>query len=223
MIGGYHAAKLTRYQDMIDRHLIKFQGGDVSEADMNVLNMLNARYLVMSDDEVYVNPDALGNAWFVDKVMYVDGADAEMAALDTINPAVTAVSDAKFRDILGANVPVKQPGDTIFETTYAPNRLTYHAQSGKGGVAVFSEVYFPWGWKAWIDGEPADIARVDYLLRAMRIPAGTHEIKMEFDPESLHVTSSLAYVSIIIIYIAVVAAALLGIIGLSRRKEDDES
>ena len=162
---------------MIDRHLIKFQGGDVSEADMNVLNMLNARYLVMSDDEVYVNPDALGNAWFVDKVMYVDGADAEMAALDTINPAVTAVSDAKFRDILGANVPVKQPGDTIFETTYAPNRLTYHAQSGKGGVAVF--------WKS--------------------------------------VTTSLAYVSIIIIYIAVVAAALLGIIGLSRRKEDDES
>lgn len=223
MIGGYHAAKLTRYQDMIDRHLIKFQGGDVSEADMNVLNMLNARYLVMSDDEVYVNPDALGNAWFVDRVMYVDGADAEMAALDTINPAVTAVSDAKFRDILGANVPVKQPGDTIFETTYAPNRLTYHAQSGKGGVAVFSEVYFPWGWKAWIDGEPADIARVDYLLRAMRIPAGTHEIKMEFDPESLHVTSSLAYVSIIIIYIAVVAAVLLGIMGLSRRKEDDES
>jgi hypothetical protein len=211
MIGGYHAAKLTRYQDLIDRHIGKFLNGGAGEADLRVLNMLNARYVVTPGGEVVDNPAALGNAWFVDSIGYVNGPDAEMAALDVIEPALAAVADTKFRPALGQAV-AKQPGDTIFETTYAPNRLTYHATTSRDNIAVFSEVYFPWGWKAEIDGKEAQIGRVNYVLRAVRIPAGSHTLTMTFDPRSIHTTSTAATVAIIIIYLllaAAIAAALV--------------
>lgn len=222
MIGGYHAAKLTRYQDMIDRHLNHFRTQQPTPADWNVLNMLNAKYIVMSDEQVYANPDAYGNAWWVSGVEYVEGADAEMAALDRINPKTTAVSDAKFKDIIGAATPVT-PGDTIFETKYAPNELRYHAVTARGGVAVFSEVYFPWGWKATIDGREAQIGRVNYILRALRVPAGKHEIVMRFDPDSVHTTVTAAYIAISLIYVALAAALALGIVSVvkSRSKGDE--
>lgn len=211
MIGGYHAAKLTRYQDLIDRHLANFsRGGEVSQADFNVLNMLNAKYFIAADNSLMVNPDALGNAWFVDRVVTADGADAEMAALDTINPAATAVADSKFAGLLKSASP-KAPGDTIFETSYSPGRLTYSATTGKGGVAVFSEVYFPWGWEAEIDGKPVEIARVNYLLRALDIPAGHHKIEMRFNPRSVSATVGIARWSVILIY-AGLAAALLSLL-----------
>lgn len=208
-IGGYHAAKLTRYQDMIDRHLGNFQSGNVSQADMNVLNMLNAKYIVTGDDKAFVNPDALGNAWLVDRIMYVDGADAEMGALDSINPATTAVSDNKFKDMLGTSVAPKEPGDTIYETSYAPDRLTYSVNSARGGVAVFSEVYFPWGWKASVDGNEVPVARVDYLLRAIKVPAGKHVIDMQFEPRTISTTTTIAYIAIILIYLSVLGAMAL--------------
>ncbi|MCM1077103.1 MAG: YfhO family protein [Bacteroides sp.] len=207
MIGGYHAAKLTRYQDLIDRHLSNFQRGTESDADWNVINMLNARYIVGLDGQVLRNPEAYGNGWFVDRVDYVDSPDAEMGALSSINPRSVAVADRKFQQILGTSAAVT-PGDTIVETTYSPNRLTYRANSAKGGVAVFSEVYFPWGWTATIDGQPAEIGRVDYVLRAIPVPAGSHEIVMTFDPPSLHATDTLATTAIIIIYIALALAVI---------------
>lgn len=210
-IGGYHAAKLTRYQDLIDRHLQPLLGGNPTEADFRVLDMLNARYVITAQGEAVMNDHALGNAWIADSLIYVDGADAEMAALSDIAPAVTAVADSRFRPILGDLTTPKSPGDTIFETSYAPNRLTYHARSAKGGVAVFSEVYFPWGWKATVDGAPAEIGRVDYLLRAMRLPAGSHTIEMWFDPDSLRTTTTTAYISIILIYLALAAAIATGV------------
>lgn len=210
MIGGYHAAKLTRYQDLIDRHLSHFIQGTEDDADWNVLNMLNARYIVDMEGQPLRNPEALGNAWFVDNVSYVDSPDAEMAALSAINPAHTAVADAKYRNALGSGQP-KAQGDTIYETTYAPNRLTYKAESKNGGVAVFSEVYFPWGWEATIDGKEAELGRVNYLLRALKIPAGTHEIVMTFDPKRLHSADRLATVSVILIYIAALAAIVLAL------------
>ncbi len=206
MIGGYHAAKLTRYQDLIDRHLSHFTQGKETDADWNVLNMLNARYVVGMDGQPLVNPEAYGNAWFVDKVGYVDGADAEMAALSGIYPLEEAVADSRFRSVIGNSSP-KQPGDTIFETSYAPNRLTYHSQSANGGVAVFSEVFFPWGWEATIDGKPAEIGRVNYVLRAINVPAGSHTIEMRFDPASIRVTDRTASAAVIIIYIGLIAAA----------------
>lgn len=210
-VGGYHAAKLTRYQDLIDAHLGRFLQNAQTDADWEVLNMLNARYIVDAQGRALYNPEALGNAWFVDTLQLVDSPDAEMAALSTISPATTAVADRKFASALGTTAP-KTSGDTIFETSYTPNRLTYHARSARGGLAVFSEVFFPWGWKATIDGEPAEIGRVNYLLRAINIPAGSHTVEMRFDPQSLKTTTIAAYIAVILIYILVaagIAAALL--------------
>ncbi len=210
-IGGYHAAKLTRYQDMIDRHLGKFLSGRPTQADINVLNMLNARYIIGHDNRLTRNPDAMGNVWLVNSIEYADNADAEMAALDRIDPAVTATADVKFKNTLGTDIPQSVPGDTIYETSYAPNRLTYKSHSANGGLAVFSEVYFPWGWKATIDGVPTEIGRVNYILRAMRIPAGNHEIVMTFDPDSIRNTVNAAYIAIILIYISLIAAVVFSI------------
>lgn len=207
-IGGYHAAKLTRYQDLINCHLSHFTdtiGPD--QADMNVLGMLNGRYII-SNGQLYTNPDAFGNAWIVDKIGYVDNSNAEMAALSQVDLRTTAIADNRFRDILGDASSVAE-GDTIYETSYAPNRLTYHSRSANGGVAVFSEVFFPWGWHATIDGKPAEIGRVNYLLRAMRLPAGDHSIEMWFDPESLHTTNMAATIAIILIYMLVAGAMTL--------------
>ena len=207
-IGGYHAAKLTRYQDLIDRHLANFTRGQQTDADWNVLNMLNARYVVGMDGQPLYNPEALGNAWWMEDVAYVDGADREMEGLSRIDPARNAVADSRFRSALGDGCTVT-PGDTIYETTYAPDCLTYKARTAKGGVAVFSEVFFPWGWTATIDGNPAEIGRVNYLLRALKVPAGEHEIVMTFDPQSTHTASTVASVSIILIYILLAGALVL--------------
>ncbi len=211
-IGGYHAAKLTRYQDLIDRHLGNFSRGAASEADMRVLDMLNARYIISPDGRLVFNDRALGNAWFVDSVAYVSGADAEMDALSTIDPAVTAAADAKFKPVLGAS-SVAAPGDTIYETSYAPDRLTYFSRSATPRVAVFSEVYFPWGWKAEIDGKPAELGRVNYVLRALAIPAGEHRVAMRFDPESVSATVSAARVCVSLIYLLVLAAVAYWLLG----------
>lgn len=217
-IGGYHAAKLTRYNDLIEHQ--------INKGNLKVLNMLNAKYFIGADESgqpVYeVNPDALGNAWVVEDVQYVDNANAEMAALDSINPAQTAVADKKFTKVLGAN-SIKSPGDTIYQTTYAPNRLTYHANMAKDGVAVFSEVYFPWGWTATVDGKEVEIGRVDYVLRALRLPAGKHSIEFVFNPESIALTDTLATVSIVIIYLLCAGALYLCVRQVMCKRKEVES
>lgn len=200
-IGGYHAAKLTRYNDLLDKQIYK--------GNSEAINMLNAKY-ILSGNEYQLNPDANGNAWFVEGIDYVVSPDAEMKALDTLKTKVRAVADSKFAKTLGNALP-KAPSDTIYETSYAPNKLTYKARTAKGGVAVFSEVYFPWGWYATIDGKPADIGRVDYVLRALKVPAGEHDIEFRFDPKSLQVTNTLGVSAVIIIYV-LCAAALAGFI-----------
>lgn len=222
-VGGYHAAKLTRYQDLIDAHLGRFLQNAQTDADWEVLNMLNARYIVDAQGRALYNPEALGNAWFVDTLQLVDSPDAEMAALSTISPATTAVADNKYSSVLGSAAP-KAPGDTIFETSYAPNRLTYHARSSRGGLAVFSEVFFPWGWKATIDGEPAEIGRVNYLLRAINIPAGSHTVEMRFDPQSLKTTTIAAYIAVILIFLLVAAGIAVALLSAKPAKalKDEE-
>ena len=185
-IGGYHAAKLTRYNDLIEHQ--------ISKGNPSVLNMLNAKY-ILSGDQVEVNPGALGNVWFVDALSYVATPNEEMAALDTINPGKYAVADQIYANVLGQPTP-PAPGDTIYETKYAPNRLNYQSESSKDNVAVFSEIFFPWGWTATIDGVEVPIGRVDYVLRAIEVPAGKHLIEFVFDPSSLRVTNALAIVSL---------------------------
>ena len=216
-LGGYHAAKLTRYQDLIDTYLQPFVSGRGSDGDWNVVNMLNARYIVDHNGQPLQNPEAMGNAWIVDEVKYVDGADAEMAALGSINVSTTAVADTKFKEAIGSATP-KMPGDTIYETSYAPNRLTYHTSSAKGGVAVLSEIYFPWGWHATIDGEETEIGRVNYMLRAVRIPAGAHTLELRYEPQSLKTTTATAYVAIIVIYLLMAAAIVAGCVKAYRKE-----
>ena len=211
-IGGYHAAKLRRYDDLLKRQL------DVANRNVNleVVNMLNGKYIVFDDTTAQLNPGALGNGWFVDKINYVDGAKAEMDALDTLHPANEAVADASFKPILG-NASAKTPGDTIIETVYKPNELHYKAMTAKGGIAVFSEIYFPWGWKATIDGKEAQIGRVNYVLRALQVPAGEHEVVFRFDPQSIHATDAIAKTAIMVIYLAMIAAFLVAICTIKRK------
>lgn len=209
-IGGYHAAKLTRYNDLLDRQ--------ISKGNMGVLNMLNTKYF-LSGDQYEVNPDALGNAWFVDSIFYVANADKEMAALNSLNTATVAVADEKFRSSLGNALP-KVSGDTIYEISYAPNALTYKAKTGKGGIAVFSEIYFPWGWTATIDGKEAPISRVNYVLRALRIPAGQHEIKFRFDPQSVRITNNISVASVTGIYILCALALIILILPVIKKRKN---
>lgn len=209
-IGGYHAAKLTRYNDLLERQ--------IKPRNERVLNMLNAKY-ILHDNTYSVNPGALGNAWMVDSIFYVEGADAEMSVLDTINPGLYAVADKSFEQVLGKANKVT-PGDTIYETSYAPNRLTYKVRSANGNLAVFSEIFFPWGWEATIDGKPAAIGRVDYVLRAMQIPAGSHDIVMTFDPQSTRTTNKIAIASVIVVYALCALSLVLWIISLFNRQID---
>ena len=197
-IGGYHAAKLSRYQDLIDHQ--------IGKNNPEVLNMLNTKYIIIDDNTAVENPDALGNAWWIEKVDFVNTPNEEMAYLSDFRADSTAVADVKFKNILGEDFTPTAQGDTIYETTYAPNELNYHAVSQNGGVAVFSEVYFPWGWKATIDGTPVEIARVNYVLRALKIPAGSHHINFKFEPDAIITADRIAYAAISIIYLSIIAA-----------------
>ena len=210
-IGGYHAAKLSRYNDLINNQIAK--------NNIQVLNMLNARYFIIDDQTVQQNPDALGNAWFVDSLTYVNNADEEMAFLDNFNPARSAVADAKFKQQLGQAQAV-QPGDTIYETSYAPNHLTYKSHSANGGLAVFSEIYFPWGWKVSVDGKPVEMGRVNYVLRALQLPAGDHEIDFKYDPDEVNKTQSWATIAVVIIYLLLLLALNYAIFGNKLRKTE---
>ena len=174
-IGGYSAVKLRRYQDLIDRH--------ISQMNWSVINMLNTKYIV-TQRGVIPNPDAMGNAWFVNEVQFVPTPDDESAALNSLDLRHTAVADNKFRPILSCEA---QPGenDKIELISYAPNRLVYHTNSAHDRVAVFSEIYYPEGWHLTIDGEERELGRADYVLRATVIPAGEHEVAMFFKPTAL--------------------------------------
>lgn len=213
-IGGYHAAKLTRYNDLLEHQIAK--------NNMAVLNMLNAKYVIMQGDTVVQNPDAMGNAWFVDHIRYVSDANTEMKALDSLDPRQMAVADRQFEKVLKTSAPAAA-GDTIFETTYAPNRLTYHSRLSRPRIAVFSEIYFPWGWQATVDGKPVEIGRVNYVLRALNLPAGNHTVTFEFKPQSVERAESISVASIILIYI-VCLGALACVVGrryMPRRKKHD--
>ena len=226
-VGGYHAAKLRRYQEMIDHHImpemqetyqaVATAGGQMDSVDASkfrVLNMLNTKYFIFPAGEQgqavpVVNPYAYGNAWFIDKVQYVNNANEEIDALNDILPTETAVVDVKFKEQLkGVTEGYKDSLSTIQLTSYEPNRLVYKASTPKDGVVVFSEIYYP-GWQATIDGQPVDIARADYILRAINVPAGEHTIEMWFDPQSIQVTESIAYAALTLLLIGVIIFALM--------------
>ena len=226
-VGGYHPAKLRRYQEMIEHHIspemqaaykaIATAGGEMDSVDANkyrVQNMLNTKYFIFPAGQQrqtvpILNPHAYGNAWFVNKVQYVNNANEEIDALDSIIPTETAVVDARFKDVLkGTTESYKDSLSSIRLTSYAPNRLTYETNNAQDGIAVFSEIYYPDGWHVTIDGQPAELARADYILRTMYVPAGQHTIEMRFDPTSLHVTEGIAYGALALLVIGIIVAVL---------------
>ena len=227
-VGGYHPAKLRRYQEMIEHHIspemqaaykaIATAGGEMDSVDANkfrILNMLNTKYFIFPAGQQrqtvpILNPHAYGNAWFVNKVQYVNNANEEIDALDSIIPTETAVVDARFKDVLkGTTESYKDSLSSIRLTSYTPNRLTYETNNAQDGIAVFSEIYYPDGWHVTIDGQPADLARADYILRTMYVPAGQHTIEMRFDPTSLHVTEGIAYGALALLVIGIIVAVLI--------------
>ena len=219
-IGGYHAAKLRRYQELIDEHIKKeIQGlatafneaqGDMTKVNGDsiypVLNMLNTKYFILplqANQTVPIeNPYRYGNAWFVDQVDYVENANAEIDALDKIDLRHHAVADSKFKDILG-NSTQQDAVSLVTLKNYQPNELTYEVQSGKGGVVVFSEIYYP-GWTATVDGEQQELGRVNYVLRALNVKPGHHQVVLTFKPKSITHTETIAYIAMGIMLLLIV-------------------
>ena len=209
-VGGYHAAKLRRYQEMIEEHIsgemnnlfkaVADAGGEMDQlnpAEFPVLNMLNTRYFIFplqgGQTVPLYNPFALGNAWFVDEVQYVSNANEEIEAIYDLDPLQKAVVDKKFE----ASVrPMPSDSTAAIELVeYQPNYLKYEVNSEKGGTIVFSEIYYP-GWQSTIDGEEVAHGRANYILRAMNVPAGKHVVEFKFDPKSLHTTETIAFIAL---------------------------
>lgn len=193
-IGGYHGAKLRRYQE-----LINYQ---IAQNNFDVLNMLNTRYFILGDESgimAHYNPDALGNAWFVNQAMVVHSADEELAALSDFNPSETAILHAEFAKGIENYASETQSGDTIFLTDYRANRLVYHSELAQPKLAVFSDIYYPKGWLATVDGKPLDHLRVNYVLRGLMLPAGEHEVVFEFKPKMFKTGFTVDIISSILI------------------------
>ena len=232
-IGGYHAAKLRRYQELIDAYIspemqkmmpaIAKAGGDMTKVDGDslfpVLNMLNAKYFIVplqANQTVAIeNPYVYGNAWFVDKVTYVKNANEELDALGKLNLRHEAVADARFQSPLGESK--NQDSTSIVKlTAYEPNQLTYDVRSATGGIVVFSEIFYP-EWTATVDGKPVEIGRVDYVLRALNVDKGHHKVVLTFDPKSVKQTETVAYLSYGVLLLVVLFAVYF------KRKEDKKA
>lgn len=234
-VGGYHAVKLRRYQELIEHRLDGELRGIIGAlqkaksaeellpalAAAPSLNMLNTRYIIYNPEQPPLrNPFAFGNAWFVDNVDLVDNADAEIEALDTINPLVTAVVDKRFQKDLEGFVPQRDSTATLVLENYRPNRLTYKSKADTEQLAVFSEIYYQPGWKATIDGKEVPSFRADWILRALRVPAGEHTIVFEFLPETYVTAGYISSYSSLLILLLLIAA--LGWSGWKYWKEPKE-
>jgi hypothetical protein len=207
-IGGYHGAKLRRYQDLIERQ--------ISNNNQQVLNMLNTRYLITGDPKqpVQRNPGALGNAWFVSEVQPVQSPDEEMAALSTLSPATVAVVDvSKFPQQKAATYDIT--GATIALTGYSPDEMKYNYNAPRDGMVVFSEIYYADGWQAFIDGKPVPHVRADYVLRALPVPAGNHAVTFKFEPKAYAVGNGVSLVASVALLLVLLGAVVYAV----RRKQ----
>ncbi|MBR4920027.1 MAG: YfhO family protein [Prevotella sp.] len=219
-IGGYHAAKLRRYQELIDAYIEKemtqvFKAIAEAQGDMTqvkgdsvcpVLNMLNTKYFILplqGGQTVPVeNPYTYGNAWLVDKIKYVDNANQELDGLAKIDLRHEAVADVKFKEQLGESTQ-QDTLSVVRIKSYEPNQLAYEVETGKGGVVVFSEIYYP-GWTATVDGVEQELGRVDYVLRALQVKPGKHEVVLSFFPKSITTTETIAYIALAILLLVLI-------------------
>ena len=224
-IGGYHGAKLKRYQELIDSSLVRdltlFQtvGSKAKSLDdlqkvfygTPALNMLNTKYIIYNP-EVYpiTNPNALGNAWFADTAVIVENANEELSDLNKINPAKKAVIDKLFKDQLKNSLYPVSDGDKIELKSHKLNELVYHSKSQGEKLAIFSEIYYPAGWKSYLDGKRTNYFRADYVLRGMIIPAGEHEIIFRFEPASYLMGNKISFASSLLFVLLAVGYFLYG-------------
>lgn len=223
-IGGYHPAKLRRYQELIEQYIhpemqktmsaIVEAQGDMSQVDANVspvLNMLNTKYFILplqgGETMPLENPYTYGNAWYINNIMYVNNANEEIDGLAKVNLRHEAVADKTFEGVLGKSNAQDSTANVTIKS-YAPNSLTYEADSKQGGVIVFSEIYYP-GWTATIDGKESELGRVNYVLRALNVPAGKHTIVLDFHPQSVKATETVAYISLLILVLALCIAVIV--------------
>ncbi len=198
-VGGYSGAKMKRYQELIETRLseeinslisLLQNATSVDEADRvlaqsNAINMLNTKYIILSPDAApLTNTHALGNVWLVEKALTVENADAELEAVKTIDPSRVAVVDRRFASLVSLTESQAVSADAIYLSSYKPNLLTYESSLSADRIAVFSEIYYPHGWKAFVDGKPAEHFRTDYVLRGMVVPAGNHTVTFKFEPQS---------------------------------------
>lgn len=226
-IGGYHAAKLRRYQEMIEAHIqgemetlftmIPEVGADLSKIDVTdtpVLDMLNTRYYIVPLQQgataPLFNPHALGNAWLVKEVKYVNNANEEIDAIHGMNPRETAIVDKRFAETVKQPAAMPDSLDNIVLKSYAPNALQYEVDTKQGGIVIFSEIYYP-GWRSYIDGEEVSHGRANYILRAMNVPAGKHTIEFVFDPQSLHATETIAFIALGIMLLGALGSIVMGL------------
>ncbi|MDD4777112.1 MAG: YfhO family protein [Fermentimonas sp.] len=226
VIGGYHAAKLRRYQDLIDVYLtsemmnlhqsVITSQGNLDSVDANgfkMLNMLNTKWVILPAQDGSTipveNPHAMGNAWFVDEIRFVDSADEEIAALGSVDLKRVAVADKAFEPVLENFKPGFRPtqadsASTFALTDYDSDYIIYSVDAKKDELAVFSEVYYPKGWQITIDGEPAEMLRANYTLRALLIPEGKHTVEFRFDPQSIKTTDGIAFAALLIMLITAI-------------------
>ncbi len=235
-VGGYHGAKLKRYQELIEFHLAPelrslaglFQGGTTQrEVDsvmtgMYAFNMLNTRYFIYDPSKPPLrNTHAYGAAWFVDEVRWVKSADEEITALRTVDPRRTALVDERYRAALGDGAVVADSTATIALTDYRTDHLTYKARSANGGVVVFSEIWYGPDWHAYIDGQPVEHARVDYVLRGLRVPAGEHTVEFRIESRSYTTGGRITMAGSIVVLL--LALGVLGLEVVRRRREEGEA
>ena len=208
-IGGYHGAKLRRYQDVINRYL---SGGKVGgESFWKVLNMLNTKYVIHSKDNkpgLMKNPNAFGNAWIVSGINWVTSPNEEIKAIENTNVKTTAIVNDEFKNVIGDFSPSASKG-VIQLISYKPNELVYSFNSTKDELVVFSEIWTSKGWTMWIDGVESPLIRADYILRAAVIPAGNHEIMMRYEPKIWKVGNTIQFVSSLILILGLIGAIVL--------------
>lgn len=212
-LGGYHGAKLRRYQELIDHHL--------SKGNMSVFNMLNTKYFIAPDEkggqpQVQINMQALGNAWFVNNAHMVNNADEEINALTDFVPTETAVYDKRFEEQVKGHIISKDSLATITLTEYKPNHLTYTYETGKEQLAVFSEIYYAKGWNAYIDGKVSPYFRANYVLRAMIVPAGKHTIEFRFEPKVYFTGEKIAFASSMLLVLLAIGSVGFMVFGKSK-------
>jgi len=217
-IGGYHGAKMQRYQELIDYH--------ISRNNMNVHNMLNTKYIIVpaqdSPPTAQRNPEALGNAWFVDTIRWVADANEEIEALNDFRPSEEAIIDIRFEELLRDFQAQKDSTAKIFLSEYKPDQLSYQYQSSLDQLVVFSDIFYDKGWNAYIDGEPYPHFRVNYILRAMIIPTGTHHIEFKFEPSSYDSSRKIAF-STSLIFVLLITGVLGYEIKNSLLKENEDT